>query len=262
MQGVPFRQIAVVLVALIVILGAALFVVSWGDDDGDDDAGPAETTTTSTSTSTSTTTLPPAPTTSIPVTCEAEEPELDESTTTTTTTTTEASDGAPGEEEDEEEDEDAPLFPTLGPNSSVSTVGLDEVTFGLTVSQAERAAGTEMIPCEPVSDCYRVTPAAAPEGISFLVHEGTIERVDIVSGPIETASGLGIGTSGEQLAELFGDRIEREVLDTDTVDFIFVPQDENDADFRVVWTVVDGEVETFRAGRVPMVLDADPCAAA
>ena len=109
-------------------------------------------------------------------------------------------------------------IPSLGPNSSVSTVGLDEVTFGLTVSQAEREAGTAMIPCEPVSECYRVTPQVAPEGISFLVHEGTIERVDIVAGPIETTSGLGIGTSSERLVELFGDRIEREVLGTDTVD--------------------------------------------
>ena len=47
---------------------------------------------------------------------------------------------------------------------------------------------------------------------------------------------------------------------SDTVDLIFVPRDENDAQFRVAFTVVDGVVETFRAGRVPMVLDADPCA--
>ena len=65
----------------------------------------------------------------------------------------------------------------------------------MTVKQAEAAAGTLMIPCSPISSCYRVTPADAPDGIGFVVNEGTIERVDIANGPITTRSGVGVGTS-------------------------------------------------------------------
>lgn len=255
--AVQFRQIVTVVVALIAIVGAGLFVVSWGDDDdgteGDDAAvGDASSTTTSTSsTSTSTTT------TTIPTRCtSADAGEPPDTTTPDTTTTvaaiddaTEAGDGVPV----------APLEPTLGENSSVSTVGLDTVTFGLTVFQAEQAAGTEMVPCEPVGDCYRVTPTDAPAGISFVVTEGTIERVDIAGGPITTRSGIGIGSDESRIVELFGDSLERQVNDDSSVDLIFVPSSETDADFRVVFTIRDGVVETFRSGRVPLVLDTVPC---
>ena len=251
---VPFRQIAVLLVAGIAIVGAALFVMSRGDDDPESvDAGATTTTSSAvSSTSSTTTTPPPATTTSIPVACSAEDATPDGTAEEET---------ADGTAEDETAEDDESVGPTLGPNSSVSTVGLDTVSFGLTVVQAERAAGTPMIPCDPVGDCYRVTPQEAPEGISFVVRQGTIERVDIVAGPITTKSGAGIGTTAERLVELFGDRLERQVLDTDTVDLIFVPTDENDAQFRVVFTVVDGVVDTFRAGRVPLVLETDPCGA-
>ncbi|MEZ5166347.1 MAG: hypothetical protein R2695_07585 [Acidimicrobiales bacterium] len=46
-----------------------------------------------------------------------------------------------------------------------------------------------------------VTPADAPEGISFLVHRSTVERIDITAGPISTTSGAGIGTTEEELTD-------------------------------------------------------------
>jgi hypothetical protein len=264
--GVPFRQIFIVLLALIAIVGAAVFVLSWGDGGGIDAAPgvslPENTTdagTTTTTTSTTTTTIVPV-TTSIPVECGADGDGTTTTSTTTTstsTTTTEAVGEGAGED-----DPNAPLLPTLGTNSSLSTVGLDQVTFGLTLNQARRAAGTEFNACAPVSNCYRVIPAVAPTGISFVVSDGTIERVDIVGdSPITTISGAGIGTTSERLDDLFGERLERVDLGNGVVDVIFVPVSENDAEFRVAFTTVDGVVETMRAGRLPLVLEADPCSA-
>ena len=43
-----------------------------------------------------------------------------------------------------------------------------------------RSGAVTVIMCGAVTDCYRVTPDGAPAGISFVVDEGTIERVDIV----------------------------------------------------------------------------------
>ncbi len=249
---VQLRQILTMIVALIVIVGAALFVVSWGGDGEDDEQTTTDTTsTTSTTPSSSTSTT----TTTIPTRCAAaptEEP--------TEKPDAESTDDPDTEERPDDDEPDAPTGPTLGENSSVSTVGLDTVPFGLTVFQAEQAAGTEMIPCEPVSDCYRVTPVDAPPGISFVVTDGTIERVDIAEGPITTRSGVGIGTEEARIVELFGDSLERRVNDDSSVDLIFVPSSENDAEFRVVFTIRDGMVETFRSGRLPIVLDTAPCA--
>ncbi|MEM7139484.1 MAG: hypothetical protein AAF548_00525 [Actinomycetota bacterium] len=267
----PFRQLAIVLLALIAIVGAGLFVLSIGDDEPDDtastqdDSEADDSTTTSSTTTSSTTTIVPV-TTSIPLDCAADEGDADEEPVETTTTTTTVSDEDPDGEGETDDDADAddeeplPTAPTLDAQSSLSTVGLDEVTFGLTVNQASARSGTPMINCGPVNDCYRVVPQFAPDGISFVVQEGTIERADIVgNSPITTRSGAGIGTTSDELDALFGDRLERVDLGGGQEDVIFVPADENDQEFRVAWTVVDGVVETMRSGRVPLVLEPDPC---
>lgn len=244
------RQIIAALVTIIVLLGVALFVLTRGGDGSDDTAtGDPSTTTSSSSSSTtsSTTSTTPAPTTTIPTECS-----VDAAGTTSTTT------------EPPENDQPFPTVPdgsTLNDFSTISTVGLDEVDFGMTVVQAEAATNTRMIACSPVSECYRVTPFDAPEGISFVVTAGTIERVDIVGGPITTRSGAGIGTTQERIIELFGDRIETRVNDDSSVDLVFVPQDDGDDQFRVIFTIRDGVVDTYRSGRVPTVLDLDPCGA-
>lgn len=148
---------------------------------------------------------------------------------------------------------------TINEQSSVSTVGLDSVIFGMTVRQAQSAAGTLLIPIAPVSDCYHVVPHNAPEGIVFVVHSNTIERVDINSGPITTRSGIGIGTPDETVISLFGDSIERSVRTDGTIDLIFVPSDVADAEFRVVFNVADGKVRALKSGRLPIVLSDTGC---
>lgn len=242
-------------------MGAALFVITrGGNDSGNSSTSPTITVTTTTIT---TTTSPPStlsPTT-IPTQCASSDIGATSTTTSVADTTTsgpaEAS-TTTGRAGDTTTSTTVPAS-TLGANSSVSTVGLDTVTFGLTVKQAELAAGTPMTPCEPVSNCYRVTPLDAPKGISFVVDAGTIERVDITEGPITTRSGLGVGTKESRIVELLGNKLDRKVNDDGSIDLIFVPTDPNDAEFRVIFTIRDGVVVTFRSGRVPLVLPAEAC---
>ncbi len=148
---------------------------------------------------------------------------------------------------------------TLNARSTVSTVGLDEVTFGLTVAAAQEAAGTALVSVTSGSGCYHVVPTDAPEGIVFLVHAGTIERVDINSGPITTRSGVGIGTPEETVVDLFGDSLLRSQRPDGTVDLIFVPRDEADAKFRVVFNIHEGKVRAYKSGRFPQVLTPTGC---
>ena len=144
--------------------------------------------------------------------------------------------------------------PKLSNRSTVSTVGLDEVHFGMTVAAAQQAAGTVLVPAGPTGACYHVVPHDAPEGIVFLVHAGTIERVDINSGPITTRSGVGVGSPESMVTDLFGDRIEREVRVDGTVDLVFVPRDAGDQNYRVVFNISEGAVRAFKSGRLPMVM--------
>ena len=149
--------------------------------------------------------------------------------------------------------------PQLSAGSPVSTAGLGAVTFGLTVAQAQNAAGTAMIAQGAESDCYRVVAHRGPEGVTFLVHEGTIERVDIDSGPVTTRSGVGIGTAESTVIDLFGDKIRRQSRPDGSTDLLFVPVDAGDRNYRVVFNVADGTVLSFKAGKIPMVLTETGC---
>lgn len=146
--------------------------------------------------------------------------------------------------------------PTLTEESSVTTVGIDEIEFGMTVEEAEQAAGTRLIPVEgeTADACYRVAPEQAPEGISFLVADGRVERVDIDSGPITTRSGAGIGMSIAELTALFPDRTQTTPSPNGTI-VTFVPSDEADAEFRIIFDTDGTSVTAFRSGRLPVVTD-------
>lgn len=184
----------------------------------------------------------------------------DETTTTTATTTTTsgptttvaATTTSITTVPPEDPDQYGP--PTLSSRSTVSTVGLDTVAFGMTVAEAQQAAGTVLVPAGPTGSCYHVVPHNAPEGIIFLVHSGTIERVDINSGPITTRSGVGVGSPETMVTDLFGDSIERQVRVDGTVDLVFVPSDPGDRNYRVVFNVSGGEVRAFKSGRLPQVM--------
>ncbi|MCY4422760.1 MAG: hypothetical protein OXC06_06795 [Acidimicrobiaceae bacterium] len=202
-----------------------------GDSDGGSEDGPeaSATTTDETTTTTAATTTTAGPTTTVAA--------------TTTTITTVPPDNP---------DQYGP--PTLGNGSTVSTVGLDTVTFGMTVTQAQQAAGTVLVPAGPTGRCYHVVPHDAPEGIVFLVYEGTIERVDINSGPVTTRSGVGVGSPETMVTDLFGDSIERQVRVDGTVDLVLVPSDPGDRNYRVVFNVSEGEVRAYKSGRFPQVM--------
>lgn len=243
-------------VPIVIALAAVGLIISgliwWlGGDSDDQDAASDETPSTSTETGASadtTTTASPRVTTT-------------GSTTTTTTPVTTTTVGITTTTVTTLPPENPEQFgpPTLNNESTISTVGLDSVTFGMTVNQAQQAAGTALVPAGPRGNCYHVVPHDAPEGIVFLVHQGTIERVDINSGLITTRSGVGIGSSETLIIDLFGDSIEREVRVDGTVDLIFVPNDPGDRNYRVVFNIANGLVRSFKSGRLPQVMQVTGC---
>ncbi len=150
----------------------------------------------------------------------------------------------------------------LDSNSSVSTVGLDEVLFGMTVNAASTAAGVCLIADgEANADCHYVQPAGGPDGVGFMVTNGTIERVDIIAGTIATRSGAGIGKTEQQILDLFPGKIETTASPFgDGNQLAFIPSDADDQQFRVIWeTDTDGVVTQFRSGRRPQVERINGC---
>jgi hypothetical protein len=156
---------------------------------------------------------------------------------------------------------------TLPPSKPfVTTVGLAGVSVGMTVEEAEEASGHELVgELDPtVSEvCYFVIPTEASglTGITYMVFQDLIARVD-VSPPSETTtrSGAGIGLDADLLFELFPGQIEEAPQFTiDGLALMYVPQDEVDSEYRIIFDVVEGRVAAYRSGILPGVGFGEGC---
>ena len=168
-------------------------------------------------------------------------------TTTSTTTTTIAFDFAG--------------TPAFDSSSSVSTVGVDAVSFCMTLNHARNAVGADFAPVtEPVDPaCHLYVPAGGPSGITLTVTAGTVERADITTPDLTTRSGAGVGMSEQGLFDLFGDRLTSAPRDGGGNTITFTPADASDAAFRVIFETDGDSVTSFRSGRVPQVNPTTPC---
>jgi len=157
----------------------------------------------------------------------------------------------------------APLGPpTLDESSTVSTVGLDSVTFGMSLADAQAAAGTVFVPEGPVGRCTVYVPEQAPAGVRFTIVDGTVERVDVREATVRTRSGLGVGSPVADVLARFGAQAQVAPRpDGSGDDIVFVPQDEADAAFRVIFETDGSVVTAYRSGRIPIVAPSVPCAA-
>ncbi len=220
MRSLSVAGIALVLVTFVLFLGTC----SRTEDDT-----PAPTTTTSSSTTSTS------------------------STTTTTTTLDPASLGTLPPVE-------GIGSPTLGTSSSLTTVGLDTVHFGMTAAVAQRAAGSSFTPVTPRGECFLVTPDEAPEGITFWIVEGTVERVDIDTDEISTRSGGRIGRTEDWIRQAWPDHIQASPLPDGSGNLLaFVPRDESDREFRVMFQTDGEKVVRMWAGRLPWVAELGGC---
>jgi hypothetical protein len=121
----------------------------------------------------------------------------------------------------------------------------------MTVAVAQPAIGTRLLTetgRAPSGECYYVKPERGPAGVFMVVSKSTIERVDVRSGNVKTRSGLGVGTTLEQLKTAL-----KEQLQVTGNTAVFVPTSANDANYRIIFETDGTTVTSFRAGKVPEV---------
>ena len=149
---------------------------------------------------------------------------------------------------------------TLDAASSVSTVGIDRIMFGMTVHDAQVAAGSRFTPVTPIGHCYLVTPDDGQAGLTFWVVAGTVERVDVDTRTITTRSGAGIGNTEDRIREMFGERIHTTPLPDGSGNLLaYVPMDVADATYRVMFLTNGVQVIRLWAGRLPWAEELGGC---
>ncbi len=105
--------------------------------------------------------------------------------------------------------------PLTGPNISNDSVitigGLGPVRVGVTPDQATVAAGYVLaveIGLFEGDPCFYLPADPHLPGVSFMVNNGTVARVDVLTGPVTTRSGAGIGMTEAEIHNLFPGKIE------------------------------------------------------
>ena len=146
------------------------------------------------------------------------------------------------------------LTTTFTNDSKVTTVGIDEVFFGMTAEEAAEAASAQWVG-EPAADsnCYLVTPAEGPEGVTLWVVDGHVERVDVEHPDIRTPSQLGVGNTLAELQSQLGAGLTSTTTADGAVEAVFTPTDAGDNQFRLVFELVDDVVVRYRSGRVVII---------
>lgn len=139
---------------------------------------------------------------------------------------------------------------------------IENITIGMTVKQAEKAAKITLINGDaPNKYCYYVSPKRKPENISFMVSEYKIARIDIDNKNITTLKGAKIGDTETKIKQLYKGyiKIEPHQYVEKGHYLIFVPKDKADQNYRIVFETDGKKVTRFRSGKLPEVEYVEGC---
>lgn len=144
--------------------------------------------------------------------------------------------------------------------------GIGSIRVGMTVAQASQASGIKLVSSGDYIEksCYYVQPQGAPKGLSFMVTEGRIARVDVdAKSSVTTLSGAKIGDTEARIKALYPGQIKvtphKYTGDSGGHYLTYVPKDQSDRNYRLVFETDGKRVTTFRAGKLPEVEYIEGC---
>ena len=147
----------------------------------------------------------------------------------------------------------------LGQGSKMQVDGVGPVKVGMTLGEAEGAAGVPMTR-KVGPDCTELTPDGGPVGLAFVSTAGA-GKVDVitVSEPgVTTLSGIGIGSTLAEVDKAYPSAERR--LTNDEGRLVYRADDPALADFEMVIGIGEGKVTQLWAGHKGLGLSDEICA--
>ena len=155
----------------------------------------------------------------------------------------------------------------LSESSRLRLDGIGPVAVGMTLDEASAAAGmpVRMIPDSNVAGsgrCAYARPEGGPEGLSFMVLDGRIARVDVVNSRIRTVSGVGTGSTEADVQATYPGRVRVEpnpyTGHRGGRDIVYVA-DAASAHLGLLFEADGGRVRSFRSGLLGAVMAPEGC---
>ncbi|TAG97198.1 MAG: hypothetical protein EAZ09_05085 [Oscillatoriales cyanobacterium] len=151
----------------------------------------------------------------------------------------------------------------LTENSKLALNGIGPIRVGMTVDEASRAAGVRMVKTLSAGRteeyCAYFDLEGGPKGISFMVINNRIPRVDISNERVTTIKGAKIGDTEERIFSLYPGQIKAtrhpyQGLPPRNGKYLtFVPKDAADKNYRIIFETANNRVMRFRSGKIPEV---------
>lgn len=143
----------------------------------------------------------------------------------------------------------------------VTPRGIGPVRAGMTRAEAEAALGGSLA-IQSDSDwkeCAYVPDNLLPPGVSVMVENGAIARVEIDSGRIATAEGARIGDTEDAIRQLYHGRVVVTPHKYTGGHYLTVTPLAADSMYKIVFETNGRRVTQYRAGRLPAVDYVEGC---
>jgi hypothetical protein len=150
----------------------------------------------------------------------------------------------------------APNKPGLNAGSVVSTDSYGPVVVGATVGEAEAASGLPLRVELESDGCAYYVATGAPKGVSFMVIDGIVARIDFDKAGVRTKSGFGVGTSEAEILRRFPTAV---VTPHAYTDGHYVTITDETTGNKVVFETDGTTVTAYHAGRPPEVEYIEGC---
>lgn len=133
-------------------------------------------------------------------------------------------------------------------SSVVSFNGFGIVKIGMTVREASSALGVSFVEQRvDEGDCYFVSPRRGFKGVSFMVTNNRISRVDIFEAGYATNKGAKVGDTEAKIKRLY--RGEVKVSEHPYIDGHYLTVNMKGARFSLIFETDGKRVTSFRAGK-------------
>jgi hypothetical protein len=141
----------------------------------------------------------------------------------------------------------------------VTETGVGPVRFGMTPADVATELGLPApAPADPT--CHYWTPATGPAGLSFMVENGRIARVDVDSARVPTRHGLEVGSPVAAVRSALGANLRDEPHKyRSDAGWRTLSVRSADSAFGIIFEVDSTAVRSYRAGRWPAVGYVERC---
>jgi hypothetical protein len=137
---------------------------------------------------------------------------------------------------------------------TVSTVGFGPIRLGQTFDEVDSALPDDIAPPSPPDGCVVIVPAGWPEGVSLMIAQGVVARIDVRSGSVATSEGARIGITESAVESLYPGQIEVLPHKYTAGNYLTVtPRADAAPGVRIVFETDGARVTQYRVGTLPSI---------